>query len=121
MELTVKGVPLEIYIQQRVSDEVAKARAELFEEISSEANVENSHCKYKDDDYLNTHQIAELYGISPQTVYRRKKEMAMFPKFRGGVFLDGTRIRFKELEEFMQYVHTPEYRQELKKLKAVIR
>ncbi|WP_251421184.1 MULTISPECIES: helix-turn-helix transcriptional regulator [Lactococcus] len=76
---------------------------------------------YKPDDYLTTRDIADKFGISAPTVYRRKKEMAMLPKFRSGIFMGGSRIRFKELEEFMQYVHTPEYRQELKKLKAVIR
>lgn len=76
---------------------------------------------YKADDYLTTKDIAREFDISIATVYRRKKEMAMFPQFRSGVFMGGSRIRFKELEEFMQFVHTPEYRLELKKIKAVIR
>lgn len=76
---------------------------------------------YKPDDYLTTKDIAVEFSISTPTVYRRKKEMAMFPQFRSGIFMGGSRIRFRELEEFMQYVHTPEYRQEIKKLKAVIR
>ncbi|WP_019299140.1 hypothetical protein [Lactococcus garvieae] len=76
---------------------------------------------YKPDDYLTTKDIANEFCISTPTVYRRKKEMAMFPQFRSGIFMGGSRIRFRELEEFMQYVHTPEYRQEIKKLKAVIR
>ncbi|WP_346349434.1 DNA-binding protein [Lactococcus petauri] len=76
---------------------------------------------FRPDDYLTTKDIANEFCISIPTVYRRKKEMAMIPRFRQGVFMGGSRIRFKELEEFMQYVHTPEYRQELKKLKAVIR
>lgn len=75
---------------------------------------------YKADDYLTTKDIAREFDISIATVYRRKKEMAMFPQFRSGVFMGGSRIRFKELEEFMQFVHTPEYRLELKKIKAVI-
>lgn len=76
---------------------------------------------YKPDDYLTTKDIAVEFSISTPTVYRRKKEMAMIPRFRQGVFMGGSRIRFKELEEFMQYVNTPEYRQEIKKLKAVIK
>ncbi|MDG6161787.1 helix-turn-helix transcriptional regulator [Lactococcus formosensis] len=76
---------------------------------------------YKPDDYLKLKDIEKEFDISRTTVYRIKKSMELFPKFRSGLFLGGRRIRFKELEEFMQYVHTPEYKQELKKLKTVIR
>lgn len=76
---------------------------------------------YKPDDFLCTRDIAREFDISIATVYRRKKEMAMFPKFRSGIYMGGARTRFKELEEFMRFVHTPEYRQELRKLKSVIR
>lgn len=76
---------------------------------------------YKPDDYLKLKDIEKEFDISRTTVYRIKKSMELFPKFRSGLFLGGRRIRFKELEEFMQYVHTAEYKQELKKLKTVIR
>lgn len=76
---------------------------------------------YKPDDFLCTKDIAREFDISIATVYRRKKEMAMFPRFRSGIYMGGARTRFKELEEFMRFVHTPEYRQELRKLKSVIR
>lgn len=76
---------------------------------------------YKPDDYLKLKDIEKEFDISRTTVYRIKKSMELFPKFRSGLFLGGRRIRFKELEEFMQYVHTPEYKQELNKLKAVIK
>jgi hypothetical protein len=76
---------------------------------------------YKPDDFLCTKDIAREFDISIATVYRRKKEMAMFPRFRSGIYMGGARTRFKELEEFMRFVHTPEYRQELRKLNAVIR
>lgn len=76
---------------------------------------------YKPDDFLCTRDIAREFDISIATVYRRKKEMAMFPKFRSGIYMGGARTRFKELEEFMRFVHTPEYRQELRKFKSVIR
>ncbi|NHJ18524.1 DNA-binding protein [Lactococcus garvieae] len=76
---------------------------------------------YKPDDYLKLKDVEIEFDISRTTVYRIKKSMELFPKFRSGLFLGGRRIRFKELEEFMQYVHTPEYKQELKKLKTVIR
>lgn len=76
---------------------------------------------YKPDDFLCTKDIAREFDISIATVYRRKKEMAMFPRFRSGIYMGGARTRFKELEEFMRFVHTPEYRKELQELKAVIR
>lgn len=76
---------------------------------------------YKPDDYLKLKDIEIEFDISRTTVYRIKKSMELFPKFRSGLFLGGKRIRFKELEEFMQYVDTPEYKQELKKLKTVIK
>lgn len=76
---------------------------------------------YKPDDFLCTKDIAREFDISIATVYRRKKEMAMFPRFRSGIYMGGARTRFKELEEFMRFVHTPEYRQELRKLNSVIR
>lgn len=76
---------------------------------------------YKLDDYLTLKEVEEKYRVSRTTVYRIKKSMELFPRFRKGLFLGGRRIRFKELEEFMQYVHTPEYKQELNKLKAVIK
>lgn len=76
---------------------------------------------YKPDDYLKLKDIEIEFDISRTTVYRIKKSMELFPKFRAGLFLGGKRIRFKELEEFMQYVDTPEYKQELKKLKTVIK
>lgn len=76
---------------------------------------------YKLDDYLTLKEVEEKYRVSRTTVYRIKKSMELFPRFRKGLFLGGRRIRFKELEEFMQYVHTPDYKQELKKLKAVIK
>lgn len=76
---------------------------------------------YKPNDYLCTKDIAREFNISIATVYRRKKEMAMFPRFRSGIYMGGARTRFKELEEFMRFVHTPEYRRELIKLKEYIR
>ncbi|WP_165719238.1 helix-turn-helix transcriptional regulator [Lactococcus petauri] len=76
---------------------------------------------YKPDDYLKLKDIEIEFDISRTTVYRIKKSMELFPRFRSGLFLGGKRIRFKELEEFMQYIDTPEYKQELKKLKTVIR
>lgn len=76
---------------------------------------------YKPDDYLKLKDVEIEFDISRTTVYRIKKSMELFPRFRSGLFLGGKRIRFKELEEFMQYVDTPEYRQEIKKLKTVIR
>ncbi|MDG6115394.1 helix-turn-helix transcriptional regulator [Lactococcus formosensis] len=76
---------------------------------------------YKPDDYLTLKEVEEKYRVSRTTVYRIKKSMELFPRFRSGLFLGGRRIRFKELEEFMQYIHTPEYKQELMKLKAVIK
>jgi predicted DNA-binding protein YlxM (UPF0122 family) len=76
---------------------------------------------YKPDDYLKLKDIEKEFDISRTTVYRIKKSMELFPRFRSGLFLGGKRIRFKELEEFMQYIDTPEYKQELKKLKTVIR
>lgn len=76
---------------------------------------------YNLDDYLTLKEVEEKYRVSRTTVYRIKKSMELFPRFRSGLFLGGRRIRFKELEEFMQYIHTPEYKQELKKLKAVIK
>lgn len=74
---------------------------------------------YTPDDYLTTKDIANEFHISIATVYRRKKEMMMFSRFHSGIFMGGSRIRFKELEEFMKYVHTPEYKKELKRLKMV--
>ncbi|MFK4841026.1 helix-turn-helix transcriptional regulator [Lactococcus petauri] len=76
---------------------------------------------YKPDDYLKLKDIEIEFDISRTTVYRIKKSMELFPRFRSGLFLGGRRIRFKELEEFMQYIHTPEYKQELMKLKVVIK
>ena len=76
---------------------------------------------YNPDDYLTLKEVEEKYRVSRTTVYRIKKPMELFPKFRSGLFLGGRRIRFKELEEFMQYIHTPEYKQELMKLKVVIK
>ncbi|MFK4951171.1 helix-turn-helix transcriptional regulator [Lactococcus garvieae] len=76
---------------------------------------------YKPDDYLKLKDIEIEFDISRTTVYRIKKSMELFPRFRSGLFLGGKRIRFKELEEFMQYIHTPEYKQELMKLKVVIK
>lgn len=76
---------------------------------------------YKPDDYLKLKDVEIEFDISRTTVYRIKKSMELFPRFRSGLFLGGKRIRFKELEEFMQYVDTPEYKQELKKLKTVIK
>ncbi|USI66408.1 helix-turn-helix transcriptional regulator [Lactococcus garvieae] len=76
---------------------------------------------YKPDDYLKLKDIEIEFDISRTTVYRIKKSMELFPRFRSGLFLGGKRIRFKELEEFMQYIDTPEYKQELNKLKAVIK
>lgn len=76
---------------------------------------------YKPDDYLKLKDIEKEFDISRTTVYRIKKSMELFPRFRSGLFLGGKRIRFKELEEFMQYIDTPEYKQELKKFKTVIK
>jgi hypothetical protein len=76
---------------------------------------------YKPDDYLTLKEVEEKYRVSRTTVYRIKKSMELFPRFRTGLFLGGRRIRFKELEEFTQFIHTPEYKQELKKLKTVIK
>ncbi len=75
---------------------------------------------YKPDDYLKLKDIEIEFDISRTTVYRIKIN-GVISRFRSGLFLGGKRIRFKELEEFMQYIDTPEYKQELNKLKAVIK
>lgn len=77
--------------------------------------------EYKDDDYLTTQQVAEKFSIHPQTVYRRRNEMEKFPQFKSGIFMNGRRFRYKEIKDFMQFVNTPEYKQELKKRQSVIK
>lgn len=77
--------------------------------------------EYKDDDYLTTQQVAEKFSIHDQTVYRRRKAMELFPQFKSGIFMNGRRFRYKEIREFMQFVNTPEYKQELKKRQSVIK
>lgn len=77
--------------------------------------------EYKDDDYLTTQQVAEKFSIHAQTVYRRRKAMALFPQFKSGIFMNGRRFRYKEIRDFMQFVNTPEYKQELKKRQSVIK
>lgn len=76
---------------------------------------------YKPDDYLTLKEVEVHYGICRSTVYNYKKNMELFPEFRVGIALRGRRIRFKELEEFIQFTASAEYKQELKKKKAVIR
>ena len=77
--------------------------------------------EYKDDDYLTTQQVAEKFSIHDQTVYRRRKAMELFPQFKSGIFMNGRRFRYKEIRDFMQFVNTPEYKQELKKRQSVIK
>ena len=77
--------------------------------------------EYKDDDYLTTQQVAEKFSIHDQTVYRRIKVMELFPQFKDGIFMNGRRFRYKEIRDFMQFVNTPEYKQELKKRQSVIK
>ena len=77
--------------------------------------------EYKDDDYLTTQQVAEKFSIHAQTVYRRRKAMELFPQFKSGIFMNGRRFRYKEIRDFMQFVNTPEYKQELKKRQSVIK
>lgn len=121
MELTVNTKQIEAYIEQCVSSQVAQLKEELLKEAQAKPDIPNDAPKYKPDDYLTTRDIMDYYRISKQTVYRRKKEMQLFPKFSPGIKLDGRRHRFRELDEFMQFSDTPEYKQELKKRQSVIK
>ncbi|CAM3261886.1 DNA-binding protein [Lactococcus hircilactis] len=72
--------------------------------------------KYQPDDYLTTSEIAAEFGYTTRTIYTRKKEMQLMKGFSSGIFLGGRKIRYKELCDFLRYVHTPEYHIEKRKL-----
>ncbi len=47
--------------------------------------------------------------------------MELFPQFKFEIFMNGRRYRYKEIRDFMQFVNTPEYKQELKKRQSFIK
>lgn len=76
---------------------------------------------YKPTDYLTLKEVETHYKVCRSTVYNYKRNMTLFPEFRSGIALGGRRLRFKELDEFIQFTARVEYRKKLKELKAVIK